>query len=106
MRWLRRWFAYRKAMKVYNSPDKQAGRDTHWAWRREIEKYLPQLGAQSFIGPEQTIRWLFRNVDIKPEAGALAERLKTIEVTMPDGRAKSRARIEAMFPKLGGGREP
>jgi hypothetical protein len=45
----------------------------HWAWHDEIAKYLPQIGLMSFLGPESTIRWVFQQVDVKPDQRRMAE---------------------------------
>lgn len=73
-------------------------------WRKEIEKYLPQLGFMSFGGAERTIRWLMDHVEIKSEHDALTNKLKAIrDSDLPDEQ-KATERIETMFPKLKGSR--
>jgi hypothetical protein len=72
-----------------------------WRWREQIEKYIPQLGVQSFVGPESTIKWLMRAVDIKPEYKELADRLLAIAASELSDDDKSEARLRSIFPNLG-----
>src|SRR5688572_12659469 len=62
-----------------------------WQWREEIEKYLPQLSVMSFCGAHSTIKWLMKQVDIKPEQKALADKLLTIEQSHMTNDEKSEA---------------
>lgn len=51
-------------------------RETDCRWREEIEKYLPQIGMMSFLGPQCTMKWLMERVDIKEPDKTLADKIK------------------------------
>ncbi len=38
-----------------------------WRWRDEISKYLPSIGVMSFLGPKNTIKWVFDRVKLSDE---------------------------------------
>jgi len=84
----------------YHSPLAAACRELDFAWRKEIEKYLPQLAVMSFCGPIRTIAWLMERVTIKDEHRQLADKLNEIRDSDLSEAEKGRAEIETMFPKL------
>lgn len=71
-----------------------------WRWREEIEKHIPQISVMSFLGPESTIRWLMKQVELKPNVAALANEIKEIQASGKSDDEKAKGRIEAIFPKL------
>tara|TARA_Y100000034_G_C6875031_1_gene400033 strand:+ start:606 stop:860 length:255 start_codon:yes stop_codon:yes gene_type:complete len=76
----------------YNSPENKARREVHWQWIKEIKKYLPQVGVKSHCDPERIIKWLFEQVELKPDVAELVEKIKN---------AKTREEeLEAIFPRL------
>jgi hypothetical protein len=71
-------------------------------WRKEIERYFPQLAVMSFSGPKRTIEWLMDRVIPKDDDAQLANKLTAIEASDLPPDQKARARLEAMFPNLRG----
>lgn len=79
----------------------QAISDESWKWREEIEKYLPQIRVMSFCGPVSTIKWLMKNVDIKPEHKEMADRLNEIKCSNLPDDDKTKQSLLTIFPNLG-----
>jgi hypothetical protein len=67
-------------------------------WYEEIKKRVPYITFMSFRGPQWTIRWLFEQVELKPQNVEIIRKMQEAEKLQ--GEEAVRAKLEAVFPGL------